>query len=156
MIRRDLFKNPQNQLEQGAQAAPHAHEGERTAQEEAVLACPHCKRLLFEKDAARSLYVCECGHHVRDLRPQGAGRSPAANPQTPGHGGQRVGRNQHHVAQRDQLRQQVRVHQAVVNPYARLWHDLTNQREHGVAILCPMSYGKGKAVAAIAGIERQD
>ena len=65
MIRRDLFKNPQNQLEQGAQAAPHAHEGERTAQEEAVLACPHCKRLLFEKDAARSLYVCECGHHFR-------------------------------------------------------------------------------------------
>lgn len=65
MIRRDLFKNPQNELEQGAQGAQRVREGERLAQEEAVLACPQCRRMLFEKDAARSLYVCECGHHFR-------------------------------------------------------------------------------------------
>ena len=65
MIRRDLFKNPQNELEQAAQSATGAREEAPPSHEEAVLACPVCKRLLFEKDVARSLYVCECHHHFR-------------------------------------------------------------------------------------------
>ena len=63
MIRKELFKKPKNQLEQGedgtAPAAP-------TAPEEDCIVCPDCKAMVFDQDFRENRGVCaRCGYHFQ-------------------------------------------------------------------------------------------